>query len=89
MKVLLKDAKGGKGFIAACLEAVDDAALAFVGEPDAKIMAHLEATLMRELPPRLAAQGFDADTAALIARAMVKAIIGQKHELESNGLGIA
>jgi hypothetical protein len=88
MRVLLKDSPRGPEFIGACLNAAADMALAFVGEPDEKVCAHLEATLMKTLPAQLE-KHFDAETSALITQAMVKAILGQKHELESRGFGIA
>ena len=41
-KTTLGNAPGGQEFIERCTAAIRDMALAFVGEPDAKVIAHLE-----------------------------------------------
>lgn len=41
-KMRLADIAGGPEFIERCIDAIRDMALAFVGEPDTSVLAHLE-----------------------------------------------
>jgi hypothetical protein len=81
--MMLKDMPGGQQFIDACLAAISDVALAFVGEPDDRVLASLE-----EMKENLAcgwAENLGPDVAAKIADAFVGTIRGEKHRLEASG----
>ena len=74
-------------FVERCVKAAADMALAFMGEPDAKVHAHLEQG-RESLTTKLAAE-LGAETAAAIVDALIKAVLAQKHELEAKGAGNA
>jgi hypothetical protein len=79
--ILLKDAPGAADFIDRCVAAAADMALAFVGEPNDKVMVCLNQTranLQRDLAPQLGAE-----IAEAVAQAFTKAVLAQKAEIEA------
>lgn len=66
------------------LRAAADMGLAFAGEPDARVMAHLK-PWRAELEPKLAAE-FGADVAAAIVDQVIKVMLERKHYLERLGV---
>ena len=83
MSKRLADIEGGPEFIERCAGAVREMALAFVGEPDAKVLAHLEQE-RKNFTSDLAAE-IGTEAAAVVVDAMIGAVIGHKHELEAKG----
>lgn len=86
--MMLKDEDGGAEFINSCIEVASDLALGFVGEPDERVRIHLEQTVGKGLAARIE-EHFGAETAVAIAEALIKAVMGHKHELEAKGAGSA
>ena len=85
----LGEIPGAEKFIESLVSSAADMALAFVGEPDEKVRAHLEQTLGKTLSAKLAEKGLGLDTAAAMTEALIGAVIGHKHELEAKGGGNA
>jgi hypothetical protein len=81
MQISLKDAEGGPEFIDRCTRAVEDMALAFAGEPDERVIEHLNATKQKFESELAAVIGIEA--AARIVSKMISAILGEKRRLES------
>jgi hypothetical protein len=86
-KIALGRTPAGQVFIRRVLAAIADMALAFAGEPDEKVRAHLEQG-REDFTAKLAEQ-LGVETAAAIVDAMFKAVIGRKRELEAKGGGNA
>jgi hypothetical protein len=82
--MMLRDAPDGAEFIDRCVAAAADMALAFVGEPIDTVMRRLNQThenLRRDLTPQ-----FGPEVAHQVADAFVRAVIGQKAQLDA-GIG--
>jgi hypothetical protein len=86
-KALLKDLPGGQAFVESCTRAVSDMALAFAGEPDDRVRAHLEGR--RQSFESNLATPLGEETAAAIVSAIIDVVIGRKHKLEAMGRGSA
>ena len=87
MKIMLKDAPGGERLISRLRDAAADLALFFAGEPDEKVLAAL-GQARKNLEHDLA-DTLGAEMAAQIAESFCGAVLGHKHELESEGGGSA
>ena len=81
MMIELKDAEGGPEFIDRCTRAVESMALAFAGEPDEKVIEHLNATKQKFEDELAEVIGIEA--AARIVDRMILTILGEKRRLES------
>jgi hypothetical protein len=81
MKMLLRDAPGAREFINNAIDAAETIAITMVGQPDEKVLAHLEITradLARDL-----ALEIGAETAAEFADIFCRAVMGEKREREA------
>ena len=77
----LNDLPGGPAFVNRCVAVIADMALAFAGEPDDRVLAHLHGT-KKHFEDELATQ-LGAENAAAVVDAMISATMARKHELES------
>jgi hypothetical protein len=83
MTVLLKDTPGGAQLIADLTEAIEKLALLYSGTPDDAAREHLQSYIDRIEPSIFAAVG--ADTAAKMLDVFRRAVMGEKHRIESSG----
>jgi hypothetical protein len=86
-KVLFRDLPGGPEFIQRCIAAAADMSLAFSGEPDDKVLAHLHAT-RDHFEAKLAGE-IGADNAATVVDTLIKVVMAQKRKLEAGATGSA
>jgi hypothetical protein len=87
MIIQLEDAPGGAELISSLITAASDMALAFAGEPDDKVRAHLDRSCVR-MERRLAAR-IGPTAAAQIVAALKLEALAQKAELELRPWGRA
>jgi hypothetical protein len=82
VKIKLGDAPGAADLVARLVAATSDMALAFVGEPDEKVRAHLERR--RDGFERKLAEEIGAGTAREIVPVLFGAVLAEKARLERN-----
>ena len=87
-KIALQDAPGGQQFLQSCINGVADMALAFCGEPDDRVLAHLERGRVR-LAARLNKQ-LGGDIGDKVVDAIISGVMSEKRRLEQTpGIGTA
>lgn len=82
-KIMLIDVPGGPEFIERCVAAIRDAALAFVGEPDDRVIAHLQ-SLRADFECELA-EHVGSSAAVSFVDTFIAAVMGHKRDLEAKG----
>jgi hypothetical protein len=85
--IQLQDARGGAELIRSLVAAASDMGLAFAGEPDDKVRAHLDQSCV-EMERGLAAE-LGPTAAGQIVAMLKRAVLAQKAELELRPWGRA